>query len=52
MWASRAAEAGGRAAGRGRRPMRRARAALRLHRNAVVAVVLGAGIVLMVLHWR
>ena len=32
--------------------VRRARAALRLHRRAALAVALTLGIVLMVLHWR
>ncbi len=52
MRASLAAELGGRAPGRGRRSLRRARAVLRLHRDPIVAVVLAAGIVLMALHWR
>jgi hypothetical protein len=52
MRASLAAELGGRAPGCGRRSLRRARAALRLHRDAVVALVLAAGIALMALHWR
>jgi hypothetical protein len=34
------------------RPLRRARATLRLHARALVASGLVLGIVLMVLHWR
>jgi len=37
---------------RASRALRRARAALRLHGEILVAVLLGAGIVLMALHWR
>jgi hypothetical protein len=35
-----------------RRPVRRARAALLLHRKAVLALALLLGITLMVIHWR
>ena len=39
------------AALRADRRVRRLRAALRLHHRRILAVVLGLGIVLMVIHW-
>jgi hypothetical protein len=36
---------------RARPGVRRARAALRLHRKTIVAVALGVGILLMIFHW-
>jgi hypothetical protein len=52
MWARRARETGA-PAGQLRvgQRLRRARAALRMHRKTLVAIVLAAGIVLMALHW-
>ncbi len=53
MWVRRALETGALAGLlRADRRLRRARAALRLHGKTMVAVVLAAGILLMVLHWR
>jgi hypothetical protein len=46
------AELRGRLAGlRGRPRVRRARAALRLHRRLLLALLVGAGILSMVIHW-
>jgi len=52
MRVSRAPEAGAPRPFSFGRCVRRARVALRLHGEILVAVLLGAGIVLMALHWR
>ncbi len=53
MWRRLGAEIGARwNAHRGSPRVRRARAVLRLHRKTLLAAALGAGIVLMVLHWK
>ncbi len=52
VWPHRAREVEARwSAFRASPAVRRARAALRLHRKTIVAVALGVGILLMIFHW-